>query len=60
MAFWFYALKNGEAGPVSAIDRLSIVFIVIFATLFLGESFGWKTALGSVFVAMGAFLITMK
>jgi transporter family protein len=58
--FGFHALKNGDAGAVSAIDRLSIVFVVVLAAIFLGESFGWKTALGSVFIVLGAFLITWK
>lgn len=58
--FGFWALKNGSAGAVSAIDRLSIVFIVIFAALFLGEAFTWKIGLGATLVAVGAYLIVMK
>lgn len=58
--FYFFALKNGPIGAVSAIDRTSIVFVVILATLFLGESFGWKTALGAFMIALGAYLITVK
>lgn len=58
--FGFWALKNGDAGAVSAIDRLSIVFVVIFATIFLGEAFTWKVGLGAGFVALGAYLIVMK
>lgn len=58
--FYFFALKNGNAGAVSAIDRLSIIFVVIFAAMFLGESLGWKTGLGAGLIALGAYLITMK
>lgn len=58
--FGFWALKEGNAGAVSAIDRLSIVFIVIFAALFLGEAFTWKIGLGAALVAVGAYLIVMK
>lgn len=57
--FYFTALRSGNAGAVSAIDRLSIVFVVILAALFLGEAFTWKIGLGAAFIALGAFLITM-
>jgi len=57
--FYFTALRSGNAGAVSAIDRLSIVFVVILAALFLGETFTWKIGLGAGLIALGAFLITM-
>lgn len=58
--FYFFALKYGIAGKVVAIDRLSIVFVIIFAALFLGESLTWKTGLGAIIIGVGAILITMK
>jgi len=58
--FYFLALKYGVASKVVAIDRLSIIFVIILAGIFLGEGFGWKTALGAVFMAGGAVLITLK
>ena len=58
--FYFFALKSGEAGKVVAIDRLSIVFVVVLAALFLGESFGWKTVGGALLMLGGALLITLK
>lgn len=58
--FYFVALKDGPASAVGAIDRLSIVFIVVLAAIFLGESFSWKTALGAALVSAGAILITLK
>ncbi len=57
--FYFFALKYGLASRVAAIDRLSIVFVIILAALFLGETFGWKTGLGAILMAMGAILITI-
>ncbi len=57
---YFFALKLGAATKVVAIDRLSIVFVVILSTLFLGETFGWKTALGAVLMVGGAILISLK
>ncbi len=58
--FYFFALKNGNATAVSAIDRTSIIFVAVLAALFLGESFGWKTGLGVVLIASGIYLITLK
>ncbi len=58
--FYFLALKNGPASGVAALDRLSVVFVVILAALFLGESLTWKSGLGAVLVAAGAFLLTLK
>jgi len=55
--FYFYALKSGSASAVSAIDRLSIVFVVLFAALLLGEALTWKSILGAILIAVGALLI---
>ena len=35
---YFAALKIGQASAVSGLDRLSVVFVVVLAALFLGES----------------------
>ncbi|MEK7513137.1 MAG: EamA family transporter [Patescibacteria group bacterium] len=58
--FYFFALKTGLATRVVAIDRLSIVFVIILAAVFLGESLGWKTVLGALLMVGGAILITLK
>ena len=57
--FYFMALKIGKASHVAAIDRLSIVFVIIFATLFLGENLSIKTAAGAVLISAGAILIAI-
>lgn len=36
--FYFFALKNGPASSVAAIDRLSIVFVVLLAAIFFKRS----------------------
>lgn len=56
--FYFGALKVGPAGGVAALDRLSVVFVVIFATLFLGEKLTFTTASGAVLLTIGAILLT--
>lgn len=58
--FYFVALKAGVATKVVAIDRLSVVFVVLFAVLFLGESLGWKTVLGVLLLISGALLMIAK
>lgn len=58
--FYFYALKTGLAGRVAAVDRLSLVFVIVLAALFLGEKFGWQAGLGAVLMVSGAILITLK
>jgi transporter family protein len=54
---FFAALKVGKAGTVSSLDRLSVVFVVVLAAVFLGEKITLKIALGSALVAIGAVLV---
>ncbi len=58
--FYFSALKSGTASSVVAIDKLSIVFVVILAIFFLGETLTWKVALGAIAMTLGAILMTFK
>jgi len=58
--FYFLALKTGLATKVVAIDRLSLVFVIIFAAIFLGEKLGWKSVLGALLMVAGAIVITLK
>ncbi len=57
--FYFYALKHGDASKVSAIDRTSIIFVVILAALFLGEKLGIKAVAGAILMILGAILISL-
>lgn len=57
--FYFWALKVGKASQVAPIDRLSAVFAVALAALFLGEAVGWKVAAGSVLIVLGAILVAL-
>ncbi len=58
--FYFLALKYGLVSKVVAIDRMSLVFAIILAALFLGEALGWKSVLGAALMVLGAILITLK
>lgn len=53
----FAALKIGPAPGVSALDRLSVVFVLIFSLLFLGTQFTWKALLGALLIVGGAVLM---
>jgi len=57
--FYFFALKHGPASGVVAIDKLSIVFVVLLAGIFLAEGFGWKVILGALFMMGGAVMIAL-
>jgi transporter family protein len=57
--FYFLALKFGEASKVAPIDRLSVVFVLIFAVMFLGEKLTWKVGIGAGLVAAGAILMIL-
>lgn len=57
---YFFALQNGSAGAVSAIDRTSLVFVILLAALFLGEQLTWKVGLGAFLMAIGAILVVWK
>ena len=57
--FYFGALKTGPATGVVALDRLSIVFVLLLAILFLGEALTWKTGLGALLVSIGAILLVL-
>lgn len=58
--FYFLALKNGPVDGVAALDRLSVVFVVILAALFLGEAVTLKAVLGLILLVLGALLIVFK
>jgi len=58
--FYFIALKAGPASGVSVIDKMSVVLVIIFAALWLGESLTARSALGIVFTVLGTLLILFK
>lgn len=58
--FYFLALKVGLATRVATIDRLSLVFVIILASLFLGEVLTWRTVIGALVMVSGAIIINLK
>lgn len=57
---YFRALQLGDASRVAPIDKLSVVFVLMFAAVFLGEPVTWKNVLGGTFIAMGAVILALK
>ena len=53
----FGALKIGPAPGVAALDRLSVVFVLVLSILFLGTQFTWKAGLGASLIVVGAILM---
>ena len=57
--FYFLALQYGKASQVVPIDRLSVVFVIIFAALFLAEKITLPVALGVALMTAGAIIISL-
>ncbi len=57
---YFRALQVGDVGKVAPIDKLSVVFVLILAAVFLGEPLTWKTALGGGLISAGAILLAWR
>ena len=56
---YYRALQLGPVSKVAPVDKLSVVFVILFAVFFLGEPLTWKVGLGAVFVSLGAVLMVI-
>jgi transporter family protein len=56
---YFRALQLGDASKVAPIDKLSVVFVLVFAGLFLREPMTAKTLAGGVLIAVGAVVLAI-
>ncbi|MBN9658332.1 MAG: EamA family transporter [Acidobacteria bacterium] len=56
---YFRALQLGEASKVAPVDKLSVVFVVVFAALFLGERITVTGVMGAILIAVGAILLAL-
>ena len=57
---YFRALKLGDAAQVAPIDKLSVVFVAVFGTLFLSEQLAAVNWLGVSLIALGAILVAYR
>jgi transporter family protein len=58
--FYFVALQYGIASQVAPIDRLSVVFVIVLAALFLSEKITSAMAIGVALITAGAIIIAIS
>lgn len=56
---YFRALQLGPASAVAPIDKLSVVLVIIFAAVLLGERLTPAKALGGLLIAAGAAILAL-
>jgi len=57
---YFKALQLGEASRVAPIDKLSVVFVIVLAAVFLRERLTWHQVVGGTLIVAGAMIIASK
>ena len=55
----FRALSLGNASRVSPLDKVSLVFAIVLAAVFLKEKISWQVMLGAGLMVVGAVVIAM-
>jgi transporter family protein len=56
---YFRALQLGPASRVAPLDKLSVVLVMIFAVLFLGEKISPAAMIGGGLIAAGAVVMVL-
>ena len=56
---YYRALQVGEASKVVPIDKLSVVFTLILAFVFLHEQFTVKSLVGGILIGAGTLLLVL-
>jgi len=57
--FYSTALKHGLASKVTAVDQLSLIFTILLCAFFLGEGYSIYCVIGSIFMSIGVYLISL-
>lgn len=57
---YFRALQLGEASRVAPVDKLSVVFVIVLAALFLKEPVGWFQWAGGGLILAGVLILAFK
>lgn len=57
---YFRALQLGEASRVAPVDKLSVIFTIVLAALFLREKLTLQHLAGGVLIAAGAVILAWK
>jgi transporter family protein len=54
---YFRALQIGDASRIAPIDRLSVLFVIVFGVLFLGEKLTVGVGVGALLILAGAIFV---
>ncbi|HEY3442240.1 MAG TPA: EamA family transporter [Paludibaculum sp.] len=57
---YFRALQLGEASRVAPVDKLSVVFVILFAAIFLGERLTLVRGAGGLLIVAGAIILALE
>lgn len=57
--FYFRALQSGPTATVAAIDKSSLVLVLLLSALILHEPLTWKSSIGIVLVVAGVLVTTL-
>ena len=57
---YFRALQLGKASQVAPIDKLSVVFVIVLAAVFLHEPVSWHQWLGGGLIFCGALVLALS
>lgn len=54
---YYRALQLGPVGKVAAVDKLGVVFAILFGILFIGEALSWQVAIGGALILAGSIVM---
>lgn len=57
--FYFMALQKGEASKVALIDRSSILFVIVFSILLLGEKLTPQKFVAATLITVALYLLLL-
>jgi transporter family protein len=57
---YFRALQLGEASRVAPLDKLSVVFVIVLAVVFLRERLTGPQAVGALLIVAGSLLLAWR
>jgi transporter family protein len=57
---YFRALQLGEASRVAPVDKLSVIFAIVLAAVFLRERLTWQHYAGGALILSGALILIWK
>ncbi len=57
---YFRALQIGDAARVAPVDKLSVVLVALFGTIFLGEELSRTNWAGVALIAAGTILVALR